>query len=69
MHLDNGVGGAKDSLYNFKVGCSWQTHDWLSLRLITEPEIYHQLVELRAKSLNIEVEKLLSSNFFPAYRY
>ena len=68
LHLGGGVGGGKDSLYHFKVGFSKQTHTFLTLRLIIDEEKYRHLLELRAKSLNTEVEELLSTNFFPAYR-
>jgi len=68
LHLGGGVGGGKDSLYHFKAGFSKQTHTFLTLRLIINKEKYRHLLELRAKSLNTEVEELLSTNFFPAYR-
>jgi lipid II:glycine glycyltransferase (peptidoglycan interpeptide bridge formation enzyme) len=68
LHLGGGVGGGKDSLYHFKAGFSKQTHTFLTLRLIIDEEKYRHLVELRAKSLNAEVEELLRTNFFPAYR-
>lgn len=68
FHLGGGVGGGKDSLYHFKAGFSKQTHTFLTLRLIIDEEKYRHLVELRAKSLNAEVEELLRTNFFPAYR-
>lgn len=68
LHLGGGVGGGKDSLYHFKAGFSKQTHTFLTLRLIINKEKYRHLLELRAKSLNTDVEELLSTNFFPAYR-
>ncbi len=68
LHLGSGLGGAKDSLYNFKAGFSRQRHNWLKLGIITDEEKYQYLVELRAKYLRIEVEKLLQTSFFPAYR-
>jgi len=68
LHLGGGVGGGKDSLYLFKAGFSKQTHTFLTLRLFIDEEKYRHLLELRAKSLNTDVEELLSTNFFPAYR-
>ncbi|AFY53898.1 hypothetical protein Riv7116_1333 [Rivularia sp. PCC 7116] len=68
MHIGSGVGGTKDSLYHFKAGFSKQRHDWFALRLIPDWEKYSYLTNLRAESLNIGVEKLFQSNFFPAYR-
>ncbi len=68
FHLGGGVGGSKDSLYHFKAGFSKQRHTFLTLRLITDERQYLHLVDLHAKSLNIEAEKLLKTDFFPAYR-
>lgn len=68
LHLGGGVGSAKDSLYHFKAGFSKQRHPYLTMRLITDKEKYHSLVELRAKSLKTQPEVLLDAKFFPAYR-
>lgn len=68
FHLGGGVGGEKDSLYHFKAGFSKQKHTLLTLRLIIDKNKYLHLVDLRAKYLNIEVEKILQTDFFPAYR-
>ncbi len=68
FHLGGGVGGTKDSLYRFKAGFSKQTHTFMTMRLITNENIYRQLVDLQAKFLKIETEKLFSTNYFPAYR-
>ncbi|MEG3925473.1 FemAB family protein [Microcoleus sp. D3_18a_C4] len=68
LHLGGGFGGGQDSLYLFKAGFSKQTHTFLTLRLIIDEEKYRHLVELQAKSLNAEVEELLRTKFFPAYR-
>jgi hypothetical protein len=69
VHIGGGVGGSTDdSLFTFKSGFSRQKHDFLTLRLITDEAKYHELVKLRAKTLDIQVEELLKSSFFPAYR-
>lgn len=68
FHLGGGVGGAKDSLYQFKAGFSKQRHALVTQRIIIDERQYLNLVDLRAKSLNIEAEKLLKTYFFPAYR-
>jgi Acetyltransferase (GNAT) domain len=69
LHIGGGLGGSTtDSLYTFKSGFSRQRHDFLTARLITDPEKYLHLVELRAKALDTQVEELLDSGFFPAYR-
>lgn len=70
MHLGGGVGGSTtDSLYTFKSGFSRQRHQFLTLRLITDEEKYHDLVNWRAEVLNVKVDELLNSSFFPAYRF
>lgn len=69
FHMGGGVGGSKeDSLYIFKSGFSKERHNFFTMRLITDEEKYHHLVELRAKYLGIKPEEMLNSKFFPAYR-
>jgi hypothetical protein len=68
FHLGGGVGGAKDSLHHFKAGFSRQRYNFTVVRLITDKEKYIYLVEMRAKLLNIQVDKLLRTEFFPIYR-
>ncbi len=68
MHLGGGYGGAKDGVYDFKSGFSKLRYKFLTLRLITDEEKYKYLVELRAKCLNKQIETILNSSFFPAYR-
>lgn len=68
FHLGGGVGSAKDSLYHFKAGFSKQRHTFQTFRLIVDTKQYLNLVKLRAKYLNTEAEKLLETDFFPAYR-
>ncbi len=69
FHVGGGLGGATDSLHHFKAGFSKQRYRFFTLRLITQKEKYLQLVDLRAKSLQLEPEKLLQTNFFPVYRF
>jgi FemAB family len=68
LHLGGGVGGTKNSLYEFKAGFSRLRHDFLTMRLIIDEEKYNYLVNQRVKALKINSEQLLNSNFFPAYR-
>ncbi len=68
LHLGGGYGGAKDGVYNFKAGFSKQRQNFLTIRLITDPEKYAYLVELQAKIKNISADALMDSGFFPAYR-
>ncbi|MCP6758877.1 MAG: GNAT family N-acetyltransferase [Fischerella sp. CENA71] len=68
MHLGGGYRGTTDGIYDFKSGFSKLRYKFLTLRLITDQEKYNYLVYLRAKFLNQQVETLLDSSFFPAYR-
>ncbi|KOP26758.1 FemAB family protein [Hapalosiphon sp. MRB220] len=68
FHMGGGYGGTKDGVYNFKAGFSKERRTFLTLRLITDEEKYHHLIDLRAKYLNTDSETLLNSKFFPAYR-
>jgi hypothetical protein len=67
--MGGGVGGSnQDSLYIFKSGFSQQRHLFFTMRLITDEEKYHHLVELRARALETDSATLFNSGFFPAYR-
>ncbi|MDJ0734694.1 MAG: GNAT family N-acetyltransferase [Nostocaceae cyanobacterium] len=67
MHLGGGLGASKDSLYKFKASFSKLSHTFSTLRLVLDDKKYSYLLRLRAEYLNTTVEKLLNSNFFPAY--
>lgn len=69
LHLGGGVGGSQeDRLFRFKSGFSKQQHDFHTLRLIVNLQTYQELIAYRAHSLDLPVEQLQQSNFFPAYR-
>ncbi len=68
FHLGGGLGSQRDSLFDFKASFSKLHHDFSTLRLVTDTNIYENLVKIRAKQLNINPDILLNSNFFPAYR-
>jgi Acetyltransferase (GNAT) domain len=69
LHIGGGVGGSTDdSLFTFKSGFSRQRHEFFTARLITDEKRYFELVEMRAKILDTESDKLIQSGFFPAYR-
>ncbi|MDB9536268.1 GNAT family N-acetyltransferase [Dolichospermum planctonicum CS-1226] len=68
LHLGGGVGSVQDNLYRFKAGFSQQRYTFSTMRLITDEDNYYHLVNLQAKYLNIYPERLLKSEFFPAYR-
>ena len=67
MHMGGGLGASQDSLYDFKASFSKLNHSFFTLRLVLEENKYNYLLNLRAKYLNINVESLCKSNFFPAY--
>jgi lipid II:glycine glycyltransferase (peptidoglycan interpeptide bridge formation enzyme) len=68
FHLGGGRGGAKDSLYNFKLGFANQTHPFSTLRFVVNEPQYHQWTVSQAQQFSQTPEQLLASNFFPAYR-
>jgi hypothetical protein len=69
FHLGGGLGGGNDNLYHFKAGFSQQRYRFFTLRLITHTENYDKLVKRRAKTLDMQAERLIESGFFPAYRF
>lgn len=59
LHLGGGVGGAQDSLYQFKVGFSKDTLAFHTFRGVIEPSVYNELCERK---------QAVVSSFFPIYR-
>lgn len=69
LHLGGGVGGSQeDRLFKFKSGFSRQQHDFYTLRLNINPKVYAELLQHRAQVIDVPVEQLQQSTFFPAYR-
>lgn len=68
LHLGGGLGGANDSLLQFKAGFSPLRFPLLAMRLVTNEASYRRLVELRAQACRVPPEALLGSSFFPPYR-
>lgn len=69
LHLGGGLGGSQeDRLFKFKSGFSRQQHDFYTLRLIINPEVYAELLQHRAQAIDVPIEQLQQSTFFPAYR-
>jgi hypothetical protein len=69
VHLGGGVGGSSaDKLFGFKAGFSPCRHPYDTLRLVTDPSRYEELVRRRASSLGLPADALSSGGFFPAYR-
>ena len=68
LQLGGGVGGREDSVLHFKAGFSNKRTHYLTSRIVIDDAQYHQLVCLAAKTSGASPEKMMSSNFFPAYR-
>lgn len=68
LHLGGGLGGQKNSLYDFKSSFSKQRHPFYTMQFIVDEEKYLDLIEQKAKYSNIELQDLLNTNYFPAYR-
>ncbi len=64
IHLGGGVGGARDSLYNFKRGFTSREHTYSVWRQIVNEEIYWDLARHAAG----EAALLPSDGYFPIYR-
>lgn len=63
LHLGGGVGGAKDSLFDFKSGFGDGRHDFCVWRWIARPEVYGDLDRVRRVRLPEPPPR-----FFPSYR-
>jgi hypothetical protein len=64
LHLGGGVGGAADSLLQFKIGFSPLRHTFVTLRGVIDRQEYDRLVAARGPRL----DPGLPTGFFPAYR-
>jgi Acetyltransferase (GNAT) domain len=68
LHLGGGLGASQDSLYDFKAGFANQAHSFSTLRMILDEAQYSSWLALKAQEIHQTREKLLCSNYFPAYR-
>jgi hypothetical protein len=66
LHLGGGIGGNRDSLFEFKAGFSRMRSDFYTYRMILNKSHYETLVDLWKKSARAEVE--VGSHRFPQYR-
>ena len=64
MHIGGGVGGNKDTLFNYKCGFSRLRHQFFTMRLIIDEAKYDRLITQKAQAKNISVAQLKESNFF-----
>jgi hypothetical protein len=65
-HLGGGVGGRRDSLFQFKAGFSKQRGDFYTFRAVINSDAYEALV--RARQPRVVTEAVDAHDFFPAYR-
>jgi hypothetical protein len=64
LHLGGGVGGAEDSLFNFKAGFSDRRHEFRTWQLVFLDEAYRSLEAHRRAA----GPTTLRAGFFPSYR-
>ena len=64
LHLGGGLGGADDSLFEFKAGFSRRRHPFRTWRVIVDPARYASLS--RAADPTVDLED--ATGFFPLYR-
>jgi Acetyltransferase (GNAT) domain len=65
LHLGGGVGGGRDSLFNFKLGFSPQTFPFRTWRLVLDATAYDELLTRAGRTPG---SGLAPGSFFPAYR-
>lgn len=68
LHLGGGVGSQEDSLFHFKSGFSHLRHDFMVWKKILRPDIYRELVRVRAEQYPDGEWEFADEGFFPAYR-
>jgi lipid II:glycine glycyltransferase (peptidoglycan interpeptide bridge formation enzyme) len=62
LHLGGGLGGSRDSLFNFKYGFSKDSIEFYVFKMITNIDVYKQLSNLS------ETDAIPESGYFPLYR-
>ncbi|HLP82336.1 MAG TPA: acetyltransferase, partial [Nitrosomonas sp.] len=68
FHLGGGVGSEEDSLFNFKLGFSDRTHDFLTWRWIVDQARYNALCEIVLGVGKTDLVVNPRMGYFPAYR-
>jgi hypothetical protein len=69
FHLGGGLGGQKDSLFEFKRKYSPTTHDFRIGRWILRESEYRELATAQREALARQGFNVEEDGFFPAYRY
>lgn len=67
VHLGGGT-GPNDSLFVFKSSFGGTQLPFYVGKSIIQPEVYAELVQLRAAELGTDVESIENASYFPAYR-
>jgi hypothetical protein len=68
LHLGGGVGGADDAVLHFKAGFSRARLEYVTMGAVLDATRYDELVEARARLLQVDQGVLRSSPYFPSYR-
>ena len=68
LHLGGGISG-RDSLFRFKESFGGEILPFDIGISILLPAVYHDLCALRSKELDIPLENILNSGYFPAYEF
>lgn len=63
-----GVGGKKDSLFDFKYGFTKRTAPFRAISKVLDRRAYDSLVKMKSEELDVPVNQFINSNYFPAYR-
>ena len=68
LHLGGGVGGRKDSLFQYKAGFSDRRHEYLTWRWVLDPVAYAALSETPHGAVSHGADDGADDGFFPSYR-
>jgi CelD/BcsL family acetyltransferase involved in cellulose biosynthesis len=68
FHLGGGVGGADDPVFRYKSGFTRDRFEYVTARVVFDRARYEELVEARARSLNVDPAVLWADGFLPHYR-
>jgi hypothetical protein len=68
FHLGGGVGGHRDSLFQYKAGFSDRRHEFATWRWIVDPAAYTELCERRERVERPQAPRVATADYFPAYR-
>lgn len=68
LHLGGGRGSREDGLFRFKSGFSKTVHEFKLMKLICDETVYADLTRTHADRLQVSLDTIAESNFFPAYR-